>query len=77
MVTVPAPIQWGTGTGHLPNGTKVCLLQLSQGQLTASVQLLPHDMRRLAADLLKTADQSESSLIIPSAVAAPGLNGNH
>ena len=74
MVPVPAPLQWGIGVGQLPDGSKMLALQLVQAQLSATLQLSPHDMKRLAADLAAAAAQAETSLILP---AGAGLNGHH
>ena len=74
LVHVPAPLQWGTGIGQAPDGSKVCALQLVQAQLTVSLQLTALDMKRLAADLAKTAAQAESGLILPPGTS---LNGAH
>lgn len=77
VVQVPAPVQWGLGVGQLPDGTKMCLLQVTQGQLSVNLQLLAHDMRKLAADIAGTAAQAESALIIPAGVNVNGnVNGN-
>lgn len=65
IVAVPAPLQWGIGTGAAPDGTKVCIVQLIQANLATTVQLAPQDVKRLAADLAQAARQSETALILP------------
>lgn len=74
IVPVPVPIQWGLGIGQLPDGSKICLLQVTQGQLTMSLQLPPHDLKHMADDMAQTAAQASSALIVPAGMQ---LNGNH
>lgn len=77
QVQVPAPLQWQVGDGNLPDGTKVCVLILTQGVLTSQVVLTPDDTEQLGRGLIQQAAQARSSLIIPTGVQLPKLNGGH
>ncbi len=70
----PPPTQWGVGHGTLPNGAKVCIVQLIQGPLMCQLQIAPGDLKRMAADFIQGAQQAETGLIVPSTVT---LNGHH
>ncbi len=71
-VVVPAPVQWRIDTGRAPDGQPLCNLVLMQGQLTATLLLLPADMIRLAQQMADEARQAESRLILPGAVLTNG-----
>jgi len=66
VVVAPAPVQWQVNTGRAPDGQSVCQLVLMQGQLTATLLLLPADMTRLAQQMADEARQADSRLILPS-----------
>jgi len=63
---VTNPLQWQVGHGVTPDGSRLCLLSLSQGALNAQVQLSPEDMERIGRALIDAASQAKSGLIIPS-----------
>lgn len=66
-------LQWNIAIAQQnADGAKVCVLQLAQSQLMMTLQLLPRDMKRLAAELAAAATQAESGLIIPTGVQFNG-----
>ncbi len=71
-VVVPAPVQWRIDTGRGPAGQPLCNLVLMQGQLTATLLLLPADMVRLAQQMADDARQAGTGLILPGAVLTNG-----
>jgi hypothetical protein len=73
MIPVPAPLQWGTATAQTPDGTRLAVVQIAQGQLAVTLQILPQDLRRMAADFAAAARQADSALILPT---GPILNGH-
>ena len=75
-VVAPALVQWQVNTGRAPDGQPVCQLVLMQGQLTATLLLLPADMTRLAQQMADEARQAGTGLILPSsAVVTNGKAG--
>ncbi len=71
-VVVPAPVQWRIDTGNAPDGQPLCNLVLMQGQLTATLLLLPADMARMAQQMADEARQAGTGLILPGAVLTNG-----
>ena len=70
------PLQWQLGHGQAPDGSKLCLLQLNQGQLQVQLQLTAHDMAELGRGLLSTAEQARTGLIIPNGVVHANGHGS-
>lgn len=75
MVPVPAPLRWGINTAQLPDGTKLCIVQIAQGNIGLTFHLLPHDLKRFAADCAQHARQADTGLILPP--GSPLLNGKN
>lgn len=74
-VQVVNPLNWQIGHATAPDGTPMCLLSLSQGQLAAQLQLNAHDMAALGRGLISTAEQARTGLIIPNG-AVNASNGH-
>lgn len=71
---ITTPLQWQIGHITQPDGTKVCVLVLTQGLLTTQVALNPHDTDQLGQGLIAAAAQARSGLILPAG-AMPPPNG--
>lgn len=74
QIQIANPLQWQIGHGVTPDGSKICVLQLQQGQLSAALQLSVHDMEALGKGLVDASSQARSGLIIPT--GAIGVNGH-
>lgn len=72
----PQPLQWQIGHGRAPDGTTVCQLTLSQGQLQQTVVLIPADAVRLSQGLAEIARQAGTGLVVPTLSFTPTPNGH-
>lgn len=65
------PLQWQLQYGTAPDGTKICVLVLSQGALNVQLVVNLYDAGRLAAGIEQTVKQAQTGLIIPGGTARP------
>ena len=73
VVHVPAPLGWQIGHGVAPDGTKLCVLAMTQGLLTVQVTLNPYDLDKLGRQCQQQAAQARSGLILPGSANAPRI----
>jgi hypothetical protein len=65
------PLQWQMQHGVAADGTKICVLVLSQGALNVQLVVNVVDAARLAEGLDQTVKQAATGLIIPKGAAIP------
>jgi len=75
IVHVAAPLQWKIGHGQAPDGSKVLVIVLTQGLLTAQVMLGLIDGDKLGRNIVDATAQARTGLILPGSAGAPRING--
>ena len=61
-------MNWQLQHGNLADGTKVCVLTLTNGGLSTQVTVTPDDLEAIGRAMVKGAQEARTGLVIPAGI---------